>query len=150
MIPFMILLDSHLAKLANPLATWAMTSVFPDLVIPNRALMDPSSFRTACNFSASERCRTSVTWSKLTDKTNGYHPARQTNHSLPFPHKFAIAPATIRRVWGSSVLEAALARSLAPPLFVIKPWFISEGRQVCFWGALKLSSPKTWRTLCIW
>lgn len=60
MIPFMILLDSHLAKLASPLATWAMTSLFPDLVIPNRALMDPSSFRTACNFSAFRECTSTL------------------------------------------------------------------------------------------
>lgn len=41
--------------------------------------------------------------------------------SLPFPHRFAIAPATILRVWGSSVRDAVLASSRAPPLLVIKP-----------------------------
>nr|GMC72925.1 hypothetical protein Iba_chr03bCG16110 [Ipomoea batatas] len=45
--------------------------------------------------------------------------------SFSFPHKFEIAPATILKVWGSSVLEAVFARSLTPPLLTIKSWFIS-------------------------
>lgn len=47
------------------------------------------------------------------------------NFSLPLPHKLAMAPATILRASGSSVLDAVFAKSRAPPLFIIKHWFAS-------------------------
>lgn len=49
----------------------------------------------------------------------------QINFSLPLPHRLAMAPATILRASGSSVLDAVFAKSRAPPLFIIKHWFAS-------------------------
>jgi len=56
------------------------------------------------------------------------HGHYKTTFSLPFPHKFASAPATILRVCGSSVLNAVLASNCPPPLLIINPWFSSAWR----------------------
>lgn len=44
-------LDSHLAKLASPRATWERTSGCLDLTIPNNALMPPSDLSLICSLS---------------------------------------------------------------------------------------------------
>ena len=45
--------------------------------------------------------------------------------SIPFPHRFAIAPATMRRVWGSSASAAVIDNKLIPPWTMISSWFAS-------------------------
>lgn len=45
---------------------------------------------------------------------------------LPFPHRFAIAPAIIRNVCISFVLYVRFAKSRPPPLFIINIWFASD------------------------
>lgn len=45
---------------------------------------------------------------------------------VPFPQRFAIAPATIRRVWGSSASSAVMARRQIPPWVIMSSWFDSE------------------------
>jgi hypothetical protein len=46
--------------------------------------------------------------------------------NIPFPHRLAIAPATIRRVLGSSASDAAIYSRVIPPSAIISSWFASE------------------------
>lgn len=45
---------------------------------------------------------------------------------IPFPHRLAIAPATIRRVCGSSASDAVIDKRVIPPSAIISSWFASE------------------------
>ena len=45
--------------------------------------------------------------------------------SLPLPKRLAIAPATIRRVWGSSAVAAVIDSKLMPPWAAIRSWLVS-------------------------
>lgn len=47
---------------------------------------------------------------------------------LPLPHKLAIAPATIRSVWGSSALAAVMDSKLMPPWDIMSSWLVSDGK----------------------
>eukprot|EP00268_Persea_americana_P059256 TRINITY_DN724_c0_g1_i9.p1 TRINITY_DN724_c0_g1~~TRINITY_DN724_c0_g1_i9.p1 ORF type:complete len:137 (+),score=17.18 TRINITY_DN724_c0_g1_i9:515-925(+) len=55
-VPWVDALDSHLAKLAMPLATWARTSACPHLTIPSNALIPPSALSFACSLSKGPTC----------------------------------------------------------------------------------------------
>lgn len=45
--------------------------------------------------------------------------------SVPLPQRLAMAPATIRRVWGSSALAAVIDSKLMPPWAIMSSWLVS-------------------------
>lgn len=46
--------------------------------------------------------------------------------NVPFPHRLAMAPATIRRVCGSSASDAVIDNRVIPPSAIISSWLASE------------------------
>lgn len=115
----MVALDSHFAKLAIPRATWARTSGCPHLTIPNNAFIPPSDHSLAWSLSAKPNTMFQIFWSVR--KEEGCWGVV----FLPLPQRLAIAPATIRKVCGSSASAAVNDSKLIPPWSTISCWLTS-------------------------